>query len=362
VPNLDQNFTINTEQNLETVAYRFLGHNNLYRTTTLELLDYTGPYSHTMCLPKVPVIHPYGPNAEHGQYRHSQGVLRVLASIGLNSATLSDEMKAAMAALNVTETRTCIVLQTNPWKNVELLYRPHPFLHSEAPMYDPNYSMHSQNISLAFSDGIQPFILNKVDDIGIVTHQGEDGQVYSPNNMPWPPMRTLPNTSFCDSTHTQTFYSLCVDAANPQRGGTCTAVLTLHVLLNDDNTRKVDTICNAMRLEADNGRNISVAKFWGELNKANTEINMTQMFAFCCGVPPALVGARPIADAADLGRQFSAVLAKFNRPVLPVARPAPMLAAYAAAAAPQVAAQQAAEIKEEFSFVDELGVRHTYYM
>jgi len=184
-----------------------------------------GPYGVTMALPRLPVIHPYNPNGEDLQMRNDVGgVPAFIMTIAFPIET-HNHLPAGIRALlqqhnvSIENLEIFFCAQDMPWKNVPLLLRPHPWLHSDAPVIG------DYNRSSTILAGVSDIYgcTTPLATVDISTH-GPGNIVYSPNNL------TIEGVQDYNKSHA--FYSFCIDATTKK------AVLTLHWLLNDQDFMK----------------------------------------------------------------------------------------------------------------------------
>ena len=157
--------------------------------------------------------------------------------------------------ISIEQLECFIVLQDQPWKDVELLFRPHPWAHNEAPDRHPSIDRYNsyvdENYTIKYAMIPVGQDMPAITAAAISTHKSDQGMIYSPNNMAC----NLQN-QFA-STHN--LYSLCVDATKNK------AALTYHCLLNDADQNYVDRALRELVLtttEAD----LTVNKFIGTVN------------------------------------------------------------------------------------------------
>ena len=202
-------------------------------------LETAGPYSATMALPRIPVVHPYNP-ADEANDRIDNGVAQFSFSARLAGGTLGNlplgirEM-LVQENVNMANVQCCISMQNKPWgADVPLLYRPQPWLHQDAPHLGPQggYNVATNiRVSIAKSGtrfaGLRQVAVSSHGEVG-------EGVVFSPNNM------RIQGLS--DHNTTDTFYSICIEPASLANHGVARAVITLHALLSDADQQTVGNL------------------------------------------------------------------------------------------------------------------------
>jgi hypothetical protein len=168
------------------------------RASTVGSEELAGPYQSSMHLPKTPVLHPYLPCGEDSCQIPSFNVV-----LKLNAATAQELARIK----ELQEIESYIVIQNNPWpEGTQLLLRPHPWLHPDAPEYSDTYNRNT-SIQIAFAKDVGEFPAMQTLDASTHPDAGLHGTplVFSPDNMQIP-FPTAP-------TNTTAFYSLIIDVA-----------------------------------------------------------------------------------------------------------------------------------------------------
>lgn len=209
-------------QNLQHVLAR-TGHdeNRSRYMFGIRNIRFTGPYSNTLDLPNVPVIHPYFPNGMGGNQLYDTGIPSFPIVVAIPQGTLGNLPSGVREQLiihniNINQLEVFFCVQNMPWhQDEQLLLRPHPWLHQDAP-FSGNYA---RNDIIFVSTIAINARLETMMEANVNTHNDDGGEViYSPNNMRIQGLN--------DFSQSHAFYSFCV-TENAGR-----AVLTLHWLLN----------------------------------------------------------------------------------------------------------------------------------
>ena len=194
-----------------------------------------GPYGATMALPRLPVVHPYNPTGEKSQIRHGGGVPAFILTAALPIETRNNLPPGIRALLgkhgiNIENLEIFFCVQDMPWQNAplslqnpQLLLRPHPWLHSDAPVQ--GIYNRTSTILVGISDINGRMTLATVP--GISTHGEGADVVYSGQQLEIQGVQCY--------TQSHVFYSLCIKKETGE------AALTLHGLLNDKEFKEVHT-------------------------------------------------------------------------------------------------------------------------
>jgi hypothetical protein len=259
MPDINQEILFKTSN--EAVPYlRAYSNMAIYRNPA-------GPYSGTLDLPATPVIHPYHPIDGR---RVDAGIAKFPVTICLPAPCDPN----IMANLGVANVERFITMQTNPWTNISLLFRPHPWVHQDAP--EEGFYSQRTNIDLWLATNTEQFINHRQHEV--FTHSESNNRreltpvVYSPNNMPLP-------REITDHRVTNVFFSICVDRRNNR------AAITLHVLLNDADFQELQTAISSIN------RPQNLESFLIELN--NRGVDIPEVNDFAHGIMPRL-GAAPV--------------------------------------------------------------------
>jgi hypothetical protein len=226
-----QGYTSTTEASLGEVVSQRLQHvpirvsrdlNRLrYISTGIRNTTFTGPYSNLVDLPDVPVIHPYFPNGINANQLYDNGIPSFPIVVSIPKGTIGNLPSGVTEQLvrnniNINQLDVFFCVQNMPWNDTEqLLFRPHPWLHSDAP-FSGNYS--KQEVVLAAIMAVNANLSTLIEFQVGTNHSNNNEVIYSPNSMRIQGINNL--------THSSSFYSFCF-ARNSSR-----AVLTLHWLLN----------------------------------------------------------------------------------------------------------------------------------
>lgn len=246
-----------------------------------------GVYSQTMALPTVPVCFTY--NSTDHMRREKNGLPK--PAMGINVAVrlptvtqeTADRLPTGVKELvesqgiRIEDLEVNFCVQDTPWQSNPqnpILFRAHPFLHSDAPEYSMNYDKSSRpyvgltDINSAFTTLAQEpvrthFIVSR-DATGNPLPPGPKGYQVACSIQEYPiqavdsnGQRTAAKT---DETHA--FYSLCIDPGPPKK-----AALTLHWLTSDKDLEEINKILRG------NGANMTLNDFSQKVAAANTTLN-----------------------------------------------------------------------------------------
>jgi ankyrin repeat protein len=189
-------------------------------------------YSPVLAIPCAPVFHPYKPAGVNcDQFPHFALTMKLtesfVPSLPQNILSKLDECEVLSSEISV-----FFVVQNNPWKGAEqILFRPQPFLHENAPRVMSGYNNKSDDVkvsscSFGFAEEMKLIQPQK----GIQTHQAGGSVVFSPNN--------VAVNGLEDSNLNHIIYSLVVNEVNGKRN----VAVTLHLILRDDTFKKVCSI------------------------------------------------------------------------------------------------------------------------
>ncbi|MBT4963843.1 MAG: ankyrin repeat domain-containing protein [Francisellaceae bacterium] len=133
--------------------------------------------------PKLPVIHPYNPTGttEANQREDTAGMPHYLVAANLGSyipANLPSALSRLLDAEGVSADNVdvCFLIQNQPWKDEELLFRPHSWLDPDAPVSQEGYKRNFNDIIIStFEVGSDAQPLRSMHHIEV--HQNEDDMV-----------------------------------------------------------------------------------------------------------------------------------------------------------------------------------------
>jgi ankyrin repeat protein len=183
-------------------------------------------------LPQLPIVHPYNPDGGFDQVERLPGGVPIFSiAVALDASTPLALPAGVLSILNQqgiapAQLELFFCVQNMPWKNAQLLFRPHPWLHTDAPLVG-NYSKSSDVLTGVFAIGSE--ISHLVNITGVSTHPG------TANHMVLSAAQMLIN-DVEDPSQTHCFYSLCIEPATKK------AALTLHWLVNDQDHAQIQRI------------------------------------------------------------------------------------------------------------------------
>ncbi len=188
-----------------------------------------GPYQTASSLPQIPVIHPYSPP---GDERIDWGIPRFSLNARLPQGTLSNLPPGAAEYLaqnniNLQNVETFVSFQNRPWQNSQLEFRPHPWVHQDAPERSVDYNRTS-HLSVTFADLNSR--LGPLANADVVTHHDAGEVIFSPDNMQI--------VGLGDHNTTEGFYSFCINR------DTGHVAITFHCLLNDAHQAELERIAS----------------------------------------------------------------------------------------------------------------------
>lgn len=225
-------------QSLQPVTIRIIRDLNRFRyiSTGIRNTTSTGPYSNIVDLPDVPVIHPYFPNGVNANQLYDNGIPSFSVVVSIPKGTIGNLPSGVTEQLirnniNINQLDVFFCVQNMPWNDTEkLLFRPHPWLHREAP-FSGNYS--KQEVILAAIMAVNANLSTLI-EFQVSTNRSSNNEViYLPNSMGIQGINNLTDSS--------SFYSFCF-SRNSGR-----AALTLHWLLNQQDHYRINQFINRLQ-------------------------------------------------------------------------------------------------------------------
>lgn len=182
--------------------------------------------------PRMPVVHPYHPVGDNPATSRNNGIPTFSIAMAFPRGTVGNLPAGVLEQLrqyNIAIGNLDVFwsVQDMPWQGEQLLLRPHPWLHPDAPQ--ERGARQNSNILVGICD-IDSSMSSVTAIQDVCTHPDVNGHmVYSERQMPIMGIETAPNSS-------HSFYSLCID---PDTGR---AALTLHWLLNGSDQQEVQAV------------------------------------------------------------------------------------------------------------------------
>jgi hypothetical protein len=252
-------------------------------------VNIVNPYRRTIALPNVPVIHPYMPlGKDEVVVRHDTNGIPKFSFTAKWDINIDPRVQQSYALrlpgkiLDIldkykvnTKNVDCIIsFQNNPWINEPLLFRPHPWLHPDAPGQVPSgMAFNKATPIVVCALNIDPSTEGNIITSNPSTHSQdytpprEENVVFSPYDMVMGDQLGIP---LPNDNRTYNFFTICiVPGDQPPR-----AAVTFHVLLNTDDQIKVDSVIQSIPTPT------TIENFIERIKSQETGINLTVLQTF----------------------------------------------------------------------------------
>lgn len=203
------------------------------RYNRLTNVDTCGPYSASLRLPRLPMLHPYNPNgSSDSQARINGGITTVLIAAELevisDTYNLFGLIPGIATGVSIPIT-TSIVVQDCPFRNTTLIGRAHPWIHPEAPETGSYSRQSSVHFALVSQQRVNVFNNCNVHTHG---HGASDPVVFSPNNI------ALIDIGSEGLLSNRFYTTIC---AVVEGGAVSRVAITSHILLTDSSTASLSS-------------------------------------------------------------------------------------------------------------------------